>query len=66
MQSDVAGHHRKLLDMAKRRCRAEKTLRRAALLAGHNLSSLASFGEPGHERRPRGQNTQRKPMRTPS
>lgn len=36
MRHDTAGHHRKLLDMAQRRCRAEKTMLRAALLAGHH------------------------------
>jgi hypothetical protein len=33
---DTAGHHEKLLDMARRRCRSEKTMLRAAMLAGHH------------------------------
>jgi hypothetical protein len=39
VRSETAGHHEKLLAMAKRRCRAEKTMLRAALLAGHHCSS---------------------------
>jgi len=33
---ETAGHHEKLLDMVRRRCRAERTMLRAALLAGHH------------------------------
>lgn len=36
MRPDGAAHYGKLLAMAKRRCRAEKTMRRAALLAEHH------------------------------
>jgi rubrerythrin len=36
MRHDTAGHHEKLLTLVRRRCRAERTLRRAALLAGHH------------------------------
>jgi hypothetical protein len=33
MRADTAGHHAKLLTLVQRRCRAETTMRRAALLA---------------------------------
>jgi len=36
VRHETAGHHEKLLDMVRRRCRAEKTMLRAALLAGHH------------------------------
>ena len=36
MRPDGAAHYGKLLAMAKRRCRAERTMRRAALLAEHH------------------------------
>lgn len=36
VHQETAGHHEKLLAMVKRRCRAEKTMLRAALLAGHH------------------------------
>jgi rubrerythrin len=36
MRPDAAAHYGKLLAMAQRRCRAEKTMRRAALLAEHH------------------------------
>jgi rubrerythrin len=36
VRHETAGHHQKLLEMVGRRCRAEKTLLRAALLAGHH------------------------------
>jgi rubrerythrin len=35
IRRDTAGHHQKLLEMVGRRCRGEKTLLRAALLANH-------------------------------
>ena len=33
---ETAFHHEKLVDMARRRCRSEKTMLRAAMLAGHH------------------------------
>ncbi|MEO6025941.1 MAG: hypothetical protein ABIR79_03625 [Candidatus Binatia bacterium] len=36
VRHETAGHHEKLLEMVKRRCRAERTMLRAALLAGHH------------------------------
>jgi rubrerythrin len=36
VRHETAGHHQKLLEMVGRRCRGEKTLLRAALLAGHH------------------------------
>jgi rubrerythrin len=38
VRHEAAGHHEKLLAMAKQRCRAERTMLRAALLAGHHLA----------------------------
>jgi rubrerythrin len=36
LRHDTASHHAKLLAVATRRCRTEKTMLRAALLAGHH------------------------------
>lgn len=36
VRHETAAHHAKLLDMVRRRCRAEKTMLRAGLLAGHH------------------------------
>ena len=36
VRHETAGHHEKLLDMAGRRCRSQRTLLRAAMLSGHH------------------------------